>query len=97
MAHVSLSEQKKDLKSSLLVHLKNTLIEVFYCVNIDLDGGLCKVEMLYKSNVVAFLGGGKTPKFTPNKVVLWDDSQQKVITEIRLTNEVINVKLKKEK
>ena len=53
--------------------------------------------MLYKSNVVAFLGGGKTPKYTPNKVVLWDDSQQKVITEIRLTNEVINVKLKKEK
>lgn len=53
--------------------------------------------MLYKSNVVAFLGGGKTPNYISNKVVLWDDSTCKVITEIRLTNEVINVKLKKEK
>lgn len=64
---------------------------------IDLDGGLGKVEMLYKSNVVALLGGGKKPKYTSNKIVLWDDSQQKVITEIRLNNEVVNVKLKKEK
>ena len=53
--------------------------------------------MLYKSNVVALLGGGKNPKYSPNKIVLWDDSQQKVITEIRLNYEVVNVKLKKEK
>lgn len=53
--------------------------------------------MLYKSNVVALLGGGKTPKYTPNKIVLWDDSQVKVITEIRLGFDVICVKLKKEK
>ena len=53
--------------------------------------------MLYKSNVVALLGGGRNPKYTPNKIVLWDDSQEKVITEIRLSNDVVNVKLKKEK
>ena len=63
----------------------------------DLDGGIGKAEMLYKSNVVALLGGGRNPKYTPNKIVLWDDSQEKVITEIRLSNDVVNVKLKKEK
>ena len=53
--------------------------------------------MLYKSNVLALLGGGKNPKYSPNKIVLWDDSQSKVITEIRLNNDVLNIKLKKEK
>jgi len=55
------------------------------------------VEMLYKSNVMALLGGGKSPKYNPNKIVLWDDSQTKVITEIRLNNDVVNINLKKEK
>jgi hypothetical protein len=53
--------------------------------------------MLYKSNVSAMIGGGKNPKYTPNKIVLWDDSQHKVITEIRLSNDVLNVKLKRDK
>jgi len=53
--------------------------------------------MLYKSNLLALLGGGTNPKCPSNKMVLWDDSGAKIITELKLQTDVLNVKLKKEK
>lgn len=53
--------------------------------------------MLYKTNIVALVGGGSNPKYTLNKVILWDDNQMKAITELRVTSYIRNVKLKKDK
>lgn len=68
-----------------------------YHFTLELEGGIGIVEMLYKTNIIALVGGGSNPKYTLNKVILWDDNQMKAITELRVTSYIRNVKLKKDK
>ena len=56
-----------------------------------LDGGIGIIEMLNRSNILALVGGGLTPKFNPNKVIIWDDNQAKILTEIRFTSIIKNI------
>ena len=63
----------------------------------EMGWGISIIEMLNRSNIIALVGGGNSPKFDENKVVIWDDSQCKISVEISLTYQVYNVKLKKEK
>ena len=62
-----------------------------------MGGGIGIIEMMYKSNIFGLVGGGQNPKYTPNKVILWDDYQTKVLNEFKLTSSVKNLKLKKDK
>ena len=61
-----------------------------------MGGGIGKIQMLYKSNFLALLGGGTIPKFNNNKVVIWDDYSNKVISELKFITPILNIKLKKE-
>ena len=47
-----------------------------------MGGGVGIIEMMYKTNIFGLVGGGKNPKYTPNKVILWDDYQTKVLNEL---------------
>ena len=62
-----------------------------------MDGGIKQAEMLYRTNLLALIGGGDLPKFNPKKLVLWDDYQNKMVSEIKFFSSLKNVKLKKDK
>ena len=52
--------------------------------------------MLYKSNILALVGGGTMPQFSKNKLTLWDDHQGIIISQLRFNTNVIGVKLRME-
>lgn len=52
--------------------------------------------MLYKTNILALVGGGIYPKFSINKITIWDNHQDKIISQIRFNSEVIKVKIRKD-
>ena len=61
-----------------------------------MNGGIGVVEMLYNSNFLALMGGGRVPKYRKNKLVIWDDNEDKIITDLKFTTSIINIKLKKD-
>ena len=62
-----------------------------------MDGGIGIIEMLKKTNILALVGGGKSPKYPPNKIIIWDDHQGKIISKFRFNENVINVRLRNDR
>ena len=63
----------------------------------NLGGGISIIQMLNESNIFCLVGGGKSPKYAPNKLYIWDDIQGKEVLEYRFNSYVLNCKIKRER
>lgn len=67
--------------------------------NIDKEtvGSVAICEMLHRTNFVAIVGGGSTPKFAENTILIWDDDSKKCIEEFTFQSPVLSVRLRRDK
>jgi WD repeat-containing protein 45 len=51
-------------------------------------GTLSAIMPLHTSNLLFLIGGGRSPRYPPNKVILWDDIKAKEVAELEFKEKV---------
>jgi len=62
----------------------------------QLKGGIGLVEMLFRTSLMALVGGGPAPQAPPHRVLIWDDNIRKEIGDLSFRQVVLSVKLRKD-
>ena len=64
--------------------------------NREFDGGISVVTMLFRWNILALVCGGSKPKYSTDRVIMWDDDKGKWMGELKFKTAVKAVKMNKE-
>lgn len=83
------------LKNGFVIYNVDPFREVFR--RIFPNGGIGIVEMLFRCNLLAIVGGGRNPRYPVNKVMIWDDYQNKCIGALKFRTEVKAVRLRRDR
>ena len=62
-----------------------------------MNGSIGIIEMLKRTNILALVGGGRNPKFPTNQLIIWDDHQGKIISKLRINENIMSVRLRNDK
>ena len=46
---------------------------IFKLIYIDFDGGIKLAEMLFRTNIIGFVGTGDNTSYPATRLILWDD------------------------
>jgi len=57
----------------------------------DFGKGISIAELYMSSNLVALVGGGANPMYPKDHLIIWDDSQEAVVHDIKFDSDVLNV------
>ena len=62
-----------------------------------LEGEIAMVIMLYRTNILALVGSDNNINYKRSKLIIWDDNQKKPLSELKFNQNIMNVKLRKDK
>ena len=65
-----MNENKDEILRRLVSNFDRLLINFF---NTDFEGGIQLAEMLFRTNIIGFVGTGNNVSYPSNRLILWDD------------------------
>ncbi|KOC60816.1 WD repeat domain phosphoinositide-interacting protein 4 [Habropoda laboriosa] len=84
------------MESGLRVYNVEPLVEEAHLEN-NIMGSIAIAEMLWRTNIIAIVGGGTRPKFAENTVLIYDDLSKKFVMEVTFTSPIKAVRLRRDK
>ena len=62
-----------------------------------MEGEIAMVIMLYRTNILALVGSDNNINYKRSKLIIWYDHQSKPFSELKFNQNIMNVKLRKDK